>query len=184
MAASHPDNHFANKLNGVLSRRAILREQIRRHQQRKRIAESRSPQEGPYYWIPLPDGSWELMSWFVSDYGIDSTNHADVWRKSAAHYLAERWGLEQQVDRIQMIPYGVPRGRVSRGVGSIYINHGDDAPVPEEEMVRKVCREFNLTGILLRNPHKIKVARDNHELMSRYDRVTLKALLDTVASQT
>lgn len=167
---------FDTKLERTLRRRELLRETLRRHRQHKTLAEApRVMQEGPYYWIPLPGDRWELMSWYVSDYGIDKTDHVRVWRDSASHYMAEQWGIDQ--GRLARIPYCVPRGRVSKGYKAIFINHGDDAPVPKDSMVRQVCKEFNLTGILLNNPEKIKVALDNHERMSSRDKAELQTLL-------
>lgn len=165
---------FAERLNKA-TQKAIIVEMARRLSQRKTISESRMIQEGPYYWIPTPGGSWEIMSWYVSQLGVDGTDHSRVWADSASHYLAELWGVNQR--QISGLWHALPRGRVSRGVGAVYVNHGNDAPVPEEKFKMLVCREFNLTGVLLNNPHKIKWAYDNHERTLGDDTRRLEAVL-------
>lgn len=166
---------FPHKLERVLRRRELIIETLRRHRQTRFLVESNRPQEGPYYWIPLPDGTWDLMSWFVADYGPDKTDHVDVWRQSGAPYMAERWGINPR--ELARLPYSVPRGRVSKGFPSVCINHGGDAPVPDDSFRQRICKEFYLTGLLLRDPKKLRFIRDDHERTQSRDVAALKTLL-------
>ena len=116
-----------------------------------------------------------MFSYPTEFYGEDIL-HTQVWERSTAEALGEIWGLDAgTVKRIKNHPYGVPRGRVSIGVGMVFINHGKDTPMDKDEILRKVSSEFGLGGLVARD--KVKVAFDHHEMMQKEDRNVINGVL-------
>jgi len=164
---------FADKLRRS-HRGKVLAEAVRRYRYRKALAEARRPATGPYYWVPLPAGGWELMAYPDLD-----QDHPDVWRLDTAPYLAELWGVPEAADRLARHPYGLPRGRVSIFGGVAHLNHGGDSPVPD--WVELVCREYALGGVLRARPEKVKPVYDGHERTQRADREGVQSILSMTA---
>jgi hypothetical protein len=150
-----------------------------KHQEKlaqKLVRVAAKPEEGAYYWIPSPEGHWSLMPYYSSVYGEDVT-HSDLWERSTSNLIAESWGLKEP-DRSELSrhPYGLPRGRVSKGSSSFFLNHGGDSPVDPAILLRKVSSEFNLQAYLAKD--KVKLLADNHEKMVREDYAAVSRILD------
>ena len=131
-----------------------------RNVRNKVILESKVPQSGAYWWVPKPDGSWELDVYYDSDFK-DNTMHDKMWRY-VVDKLAVYWEKDQEklLRRLKDNYTGLPRGRVGRA-GKWVVSHGDDAPVPNG--IGKVLSAFNL--ISLEKAGKVMVAPDVHESM-------------------
>jgi len=154
---------------------ALLQYLHERRKQRTRTAAK--PLEGPYYWVPKQDGGYELFSYPTEFYG-ENVIHTQVWERSTSEALGEMWGLgTEEVEQIKNHPYGIPRGRVSIGVGMIFINQGDDTGMSKDEVLRKISSEFGLQGLAARG--KVKVVFDNHEVMQRRDKAAIESVLKT-----
>jgi len=116
------------------------------------------PFTGPYYWIPLPNGTWELIAFAERPVGRE-IGHVHIWPE-VLRVIGEKWGKEPEklVRRMGGYPYALPRGRVvwlaKQGWG---IAHGDDAPPGMR--LELVGRRFILPT------SRTKVFFDEHEVM-------------------
>jgi len=129
------------------------------------IVESKVPQTGAYWWLPTPDGGWELDVYYDSEFK-SNTMHTDMWHKYVLDRLAILWNKDPQKLRRQLKHdyTGLPRGRVSRGGfkgGVYYVSHGDNTPV--RDGLKKVIAAFNLAGIARNDPKAVRIAQDEHE---------------------
>ncbi len=137
----------------------------------KIILESKVPQSGAYWWIPKPDGTWELDPYYDSDFR-GNTMHDKMW-KYVVEKLAIYWNKEPQklLRRLRDNYAGLPRGRIGKigvsryGLGGWVVSHGDDAPIPDG--LNKVLSAFNL--IAINKAGKVKIAPDDHEQMMEGD---------------
>lgn len=126
------------------------------------IMESRVPQSGAYWWIPLPDGNWTIEVFYDSEYNGD-TPHDDLWRRYVVERLAILWNKSPEVlrRRIGDNYTGLPRGRVSKVSGGWTIVHGNDAPALSKG-IRGVINAFNLRMVDRSN---LMIMDDDHERM-------------------
>jgi hypothetical protein len=129
------------------------RETIRLDQQSRLLKESKSPQTGIYWWVPVKD-SWRLESFFDSEYG--QAYHKEVWELYAATILGiDNAEVPQDVREAY---HGLPRGRISKHKGDRYlILHGSDSPVDDFKTV--VMSRFHLL------PNRTAASYDSHEIM-------------------
>lgn len=130
------------------------------------IQEAKKPQTGAYWWLPTPDGDWELDIYYDSEFA-GNTQHIDMWRKYVVDRLAILWDKDPKVLRRQIGDHytGLPRGRVGKAMGKYVVSHGEDVPV--RNGMKKVVNAFNL-GTLVR-AGKVDVSPDIHENMSAGD---------------
>lgn len=132
------------------------------------IVESKAPQSGAYWWLPTPDGQWELDVYYDSDFRGD-TMHDRMWRKYVVERLAILWDKDLiKLGRAIGNKYaGLPRGRVGKAMGRYVLSHGGDAPIANG--LRKVISAFNLTALLKSNNNsvhdRVHVSEDEHEHM-------------------
>lgn len=128
------------------------------------IIESKVPQSGAYWWLPTPDGGWELEVFYDSEYR-GNTMHDIMWRKYVLDRLAILWNKDPQKLRRQIGDNyaGLPRGRVGKAMGKFVVSHGDDAPI--KNGLKKVLAAFNLSGLARTDPKKVQTAADEHETM-------------------
>jgi len=122
------------------------------------LREAKRPLTGPYYWIPLPDGSWDLLEFYDDDYG-GYVDHSGVWEQVLLT-LAMKWQKDpaklKQVLANAM--FGLPRGRVVKLQGLNWgIAHGQDEPVGTD--LKQVKRAYNITQVATRE------WLDDHERM-------------------
>lgn len=124
----------------------VMREAARRFRHHKLLKEGAEPQLGAYYWIPLPNKKWDLMTFFESHYG-DSAMHDQLWESEVVPYLAHAWKLNpQQIQTIQHSSAGLPRGRICRMKRGYAHMHGNDAPV-KANLDSIIKREFGLPAM-------------------------------------
>jgi len=128
------------------------------------IIESKVPQSGAYWWLPRPDGQWELDVYYDSEFR-GNTMHDIMWKKYVLDRLAILWDKDPaKLRRAIGDNYaGLPRGRVGKIMGGFVLSHGDDAPI--KNGLRKVLSAFNLSALAKIDPKKVKVAADEHETM-------------------
>ncbi len=138
------------------------------------IQEAKQPQSGAYWWLPTPEGEWELDIYYDSEFG-GRTMHNDMWRKYVIDRLAVLWGKEPDKlrRRIGNNYAGLPRGRVGKAMGTYVVSHGDDVPV--RNGMKKVVSAFNLSPLM--RAGKVKVSPDIHENMSVGDPEAVQAAL-------
>jgi len=137
------------------------------------------PITGPYYWIPTIDG-WELLSF--PDTIFENDNHDHIWSTMVAPHLGNIWCLTDKIIlALAKYPYGVSRGRVSRGYpkesGVYYLNHGDDAPLPHMEAIPLIIKEFNLDDV--RSQGKLKIVYDDHETMLQLHKFKVESFISS-----
>lgn len=123
----------------------------RKARQRKIVLESKAPQAGAFWFIPV-DNRWEIYSFFESNH--PQTDHTMLWAKYIAPMLVPKPSIQ-----VKHAYAGLPRGRVvllKNGASVIY--HGDDLPGGEIS-IAKVAREFNLPR------DKYKAIFEAHERM-------------------
>jgi len=137
------------------------------------------PITGPYYWIPTPNG-WKLLSF--PDTLYENNDHTHIWSSIVVTHLQDVWHLPRQITLVlSKYPYGVSRGRVSRGypiiTGVYYLNHGDDAPIPWDEVILIITKEFHLGRIQSRG--KLKIVYDEHETMLSLHRFKVEKFIST-----
>lgn len=120
-----------------------------------RILENAEVKEGIYYALPMPNGTWQLYTHIFSEWGEGpNTTHGDVWESFLAHLLSVKWEPHVTIDadeleqRIKLLAYAIPRGRVSLAMGSlrgkIIVNHGGD--LPSSISPSSVERSFGIQG--------------------------------------
>jgi hypothetical protein len=161
-----------------------LAEQLSKHREsrlvkdglvyRAKTVTASAPGQGPYYWVPKPDGTWVLRAYVVGRED-NSPDHSIYWREVVAPYMAELWGKESDTSSIKRLPYGVPRGRVSYFDKTYYLNHGGDSP--ELDWESKILGEFNLLAWARHRPNQLKVYADGHEKMLGQERSQINKLL-------
>jgi len=120
--------------------------------------DSHEPFTGPYYWIPLPHGDWELINFAQKSSGPE-IGHVNIWPK-VLQVLGKKWEKDPDklVRRMGDYPYALPRGRVvNPGKRHWGIAHGEDTP--PDMSLEIVLRRFNLP------PDKTKLFFDEHEVM-------------------
>lgn len=116
------------------------------------------PFTGPYYWIPLPSGTWELIAFAERPAGRE-IGHVHIW-PNVLRVIGEKWGKEPEklVRRMGGMPYALPRGRVvSLSRNCWGVAHGDDTP--PGRTLELVGRRFNLPT------SGTKLFFDEHEVM-------------------
>lgn len=122
------------------------------------LKESYKPQAGIYYWVPLPDEQWELLSFWNEFYG--NIVHAIVWKNYVANELANLYKVSSE--KLMPYPYGLPRGRIFVENNKIQLWHGDDTPIPNG--INRILQDFNLnkenTEII---HHKHEDAKESHK---------------------
>ena len=130
--------------------------ETRRQWRMAKMQTTGKPFAGPYYWVPSPDGSWELLGFAGRFYG-DEDGHVTIWPEVVS-ILAMKWEKEETKlrRRLSDVPYGLPRGRVTRmGHQSWGLAHGNDNPVGTD--LDAVIEAFNLTEV------ERNVFEDEHE---------------------
>lgn len=130
------------------------------------IQESKKPQTGAYWWLPTPDGDWELDIYYDDEFG-GNTQHIDMWPKYVVDRLAVLWNKDPHKLRRQIKNNytGLPRGRVGRAMGKYVVSHGEDVPV--RNGMKKVVNAFNLSSLM--RDGKVHVSPDIHENMTAGD---------------
>ncbi len=116
------------------------------------------PFTGPYYWIPLPNRTWELISYVEKPVGVE-IGHIHIW-PDVLRIIGEKWGKEPEklVRRIGDNPYSLPRGRVVFLARQRWgIAHGEDTP--PGMTLETVRLRFNLPR------SQTKLFFDEHEVM-------------------
>jgi hypothetical protein len=138
----------------------MMREAARRFRHHKMLNESTDPQTGVYFWIPLPGGKWDVVSFFDTVYG--GVLHTQAWKREVLPYLSQVWKLNsQQVKTIRDAYTGLPRGRVSKMMPGYANYNGGDAPVSDKQANAIIKREFGLPSI--------RSIPDDHERMLQDD---------------
>lgn len=142
----------------------LMRETVRR-QRTRAIQEARIPQSGAFWWIPLPNGKWDMEVFYDSEFA-DDTPHDQLWRRYMVERLATVWSKDHQTlrRRIGDDYTGLPRGRVNRVRDGWTIVHGNDAPKGTNG-VDGIINAFNLRSVVRANPGAVKVFVDEHETM-------------------
>lgn len=86
------------------------------------------PFSGPYYWVPTGAGAWRLLEFADRFYGAQA-DHTAVWPEVVS-ILAMIWNASESelLARLESLPYGVPRGRVTRMGARWGLFHGDGCP--------------------------------------------------------
>lgn len=142
----------------------LMREAVRRHNHRV-IKESRAPQSGAYWFIPLKDGSWDIEVFYDSQF--DDTPHDQMWNTYVVERLATIWSKDPAwLKRVIGDNYtGLPRGRVNKvkfddQIGYTIV-HGDD--MPKGCTIAGVINAFNLRSI--QRADLLKIYKDEHETM-------------------
>ena len=132
------------------------------------IGESKAPQSGAYWWIPHPDGSWDLEIFYDSEYGGE-TDHIRMWRKYVIEKLAVIWKKDPQKLRAQIGDNytGLPRGRVNKVQNGYTIVHGNDTPT--KNGLDGIINAFNLRAYQLAHSKNILILFDEHETMIQGD---------------
>lgn len=144
----------------------LMREAVRRHNH-KLIKESRTPQSGAYWFIPLPDGSWDIEAFYDSQFS--DTPHDQMWSRYVVERLATIWGKDHNwLRRVIGDNYtGLPRGRVNRILlndePGFSIVHGND--FPKGCSISGVLNVFNLKSFQRAHPDQVQIYYDHHETM-------------------
>ncbi len=150
-----------------------------RNLRHKVIKESKEPQSGAYWWIPIPQAikhpidktkiTWDLITFYDGDY--PTTDHITMWPE-ALEYIALKWGKDPDAlkNALDINYAALPRGRVSKvklaGDQSGYaILHGKDSP----KDLGGIVNAFNLRAIMKAN--QLKIAYDDHERIMTDDLV-------------
>jgi hypothetical protein len=146
-----------------------MREAARRFRHHKLLKEGTVPQTGVYYWIPLPGGKWDMMTFFEEHYG--EAMHQQLWSREVLPYLAHLWSLtSDQQSTIADAYAGLPRGRVSRVQKGYAHYHGADAPATNaQELQTIIKREFGLPSV--------RSMEDDHERMLADDVNAIQSVL-------
>jgi len=127
------------------------------------VLESKVPQEGAYWWLPRPDGEWDLDAYYESEFGEGYQNlHIELWPNYVLDRLALLWkkDLKELQEQIGNAYTGLPRGRVSKGQ-SYGIYHGNDSPV--EDWIKRIVAAFNLQAMV--RQQNVREVFDEHEVM-------------------
>ena len=104
--------------------------------------------------------------------GEDSSVHTRMREDSIVPFMSETWKVSE--DRLRPLTYSLPRGRVSKGPSAFYVTHGGDAPIKDKDILfRRLCREFNLSRLVL----NVKFIVDEHHHMLRSEARKLDAIL-------
>ena len=130
------------------------------------IQEAKQPQTGAYWWLPTPEGEWELDIYYDSEFR-GNTMHDMMWPKYVVDRLAVLWNkdpikLRKQIGHNYA---GLPRGRVGKAMGMYVVSYGDDVPI--KNGMKKVVSAFNLSP--LANAKKVNVSQEDHENMTEGD---------------
>ena len=141
---------------------------------------SAGPGKGPYYWVPYPDGHWQLWSVRV-DREDEIPEHVECWKRVVAEIIATAWDKPDLVKQISRLPYSVPRGRVSYFDNLYFLNHGNDAPVADWKS--QILRAFGLTSLAAARPDRLKIYHDGHEHMFPVEQLKLYRLLEMSSVQ-
>lgn len=156
------------KLSEIITKQPtiLMREAVRQHD-RRIILESRNPQSGAYWFIPLPDGKWDIETFYDSQF--EDTPHDQMWSRYVVERLATIWGKDHNwLRRVIGDNYtGLPRGRVSKvnhdaGIGYTIV-HGDD--FPKGCSITGVLNAFNLRAFQRAHPDLVNIYKDHHETM-------------------
>ncbi|MEO2014840.1 MAG: HNH endonuclease signature motif containing protein [Fuerstiella sp.] len=115
----------------------------------KRIAASKRPETGSYFWVPKPipkphvdpsEWEWEVLAFYDSDYGERVSQDA-IWTE-VLEFLSIWWHKDfDDVSCLQQTYAALPRGRVVRKHNGWGVAHGADAPEPGEI---EICKLFNI----------------------------------------
>lgn len=140
---------------------------VRREFRMAYMRNSKAPFTGPYYWLPLSEGNWELIS-FADKFYQGHAAHVRIWPE-VVNILALKWCKEpEKLERhLKDFPYSLPRGRALRMAnGQWGIAHGDDAP--RGVSLAKVRREFNLSSNAREffDVHETMIGEQLHETQS------------------
>lgn len=147
----------------------LMREAARRFRHHKVLIEGTDPQTGVYYWIPLPTGGWDMMTFFDNVYG--EVLHIEIWEKEVVPYLVHLWKLSpEQKAQLEDTYAGLPRGRISRVQQGYAHYHGGDAPVNQQRLEGIIKREFGLPFV--------KSVADDHEEMIDYEKQIVKSVFN------
>lgn len=155
------------KLQTILERCNGPQERLNARRTRtKAILESRAPQSGAYWWVPTPDGSWYLETFFDSEFA-GNTMHDFIWRRYMMDVLGVLWNKDpRKLARVIGDEYtGLPRGRVNKVGNGFTVVHGGDAPVRNAE--DKIISTFNLYRAY--KDGNVKFMDDEHETMMAGD---------------
>ena len=129
----------------------------------KRIAASKRPETGRYFWVPKPipkphvdrsewDWMWDVLAFYdcdyttLSEYGAhndydERVSEKEIWTE-VLEFLCIWWHLDfDDVSRLQNTNAALPRGRVVRKPNGWAVAHGADAPEPGEI---EICKLFNI----------------------------------------
>jgi len=154
------------KLADIIAKQSnvLMREAIRRHNH-KTIKESKAPQSGAYWWIPLKDGTWDIECFYDSQF--DDTPHDQMWNIYVVERLATIWSKDPAwLKRVIGDNYtGLPRGRVNKvrigdAIGYTIV-HGND--MPKGCTIAGVINAFNLRSA--QRAGQVQVYTDDHETM-------------------
>lgn len=145
---------------------------------RRTLRESRRPQIGIYWWLPTPDGDWELDVYYASSLrGMPL--HYRVWPQHVIDRLAVLWDRDPNELRREIgdCYAGLPRGRVDKAREGYLIYHGGDAPVANP--MPKIMSAFNLRPMYEARPDSVHVIEDEHWGMIPEDPPTISKVLGT-----
>ena len=141
-----------------------MRSSIKRKHQLDVIAESKSPQDGVYWWRPSPVG-WVLESFYFSEFP-EYKNHYEIWQKWAGTIL----GVDGVIPRVVLEAYcGIPRGRIVKQPSAYVVMHGND--LCDKDHIDRVIADFNLP------PDKCNIQHNQHEDMVQEHRRIIEAFL-------
>jgi len=148
---------LATKITEDVAKNHPFFEASRRKYRNAAHREARKPLTGPYWWIPLPDGSWDLAEFYDQDYPEQWIDHSTAWGQ-AVEVIALKWNKDpaklKQV--LSNAMYGLPRGRVVKMQGANWgIAHGEDQP-PGTNLTQ-VKRAYNIAYVA------VKEYFDDHE---------------------
>lgn len=129
---------------------------------------------GGYYWVPGPgEGAlvWEVAT--CHELGFDSeTGRVDMW-SAVVDRLARLWGRDGGALRraLEIHPYGLSRGRVTRPGDLFLINHGGDWP--RDDGLERGLLAFGI------DPEAARALLDKHKRTMRADRARRARALES-----
>jgi putative ABC transport system substrate-binding protein len=121
-----------------------MREAARRFRHHKLLREGTEPHTGVYYWVPLPGGKWEMLSFFDKHYG--EALHDQLWRREVLPFLAHRWQLKSgRIAIVDPNPAKIERAKKGAVLGRIA------EPSDVAQVVAFLCSEAarHITGQIL-----------------------------------
>lgn len=140
---------------------------------RRIVAENLKPAEGIYYYVPFPR-RWEIFAIRFDEWG-DDMDHTALWEELLLPHFAAEWSRALNVPagvlerKLRLHPYGIPRGRIGRGAGRVWlVLHGGDAKGLSESKVESAFQIRRLA----------RWERDAHEQCQQADRDAVREMLD------